>query len=327
MNEREFVERREPDWKRLHGLVQRASATPSALTGDELLEFVRLYRSTTADLATLQTESGNQAMLHFLNGLVGSAYGILYRQRRGGIIQGILNWLIAVARSVRELKPFIFAALGICVTAILFSSTVLQTTPSIREHLISPGEEALFSEWKKGEFEISTSGQQTQMTAFYAVNNPLVAIAQVTWSSATFGVFAVKNTFALGTQLGALGHEMASVGKLGFLLSSILPHGATELSGAILSSAVGMFLGWSMLRPGQKTRGKAMRDAFKVCGPVFLMCVLMMFIAAPFEAFFSFNPIFPQWLKVVVGCMVFAAWLCFWTFVGREERVGGGPAG
>lgn len=328
MNEREFVQSREPGWKRLHSLVTRASATPSTLKSEEMLELVRLYRSTSADLARLQVESGNQPMLHFLNGLVASAYGIVYRQPRKNVIQGAADWLASVARGVRELRVFMFAAIAIALLGAIFASTMLTFKPDLREHLISPGEEALFEHWKKGEFEDREATDQLSMASFYARNNPLVAIAQSTLSAASFGVFAVKNLFALGTQLGSLSWEMASVGKLGFFYSSIMPHGATELSGAILSSGVGLFIGWSMFKPGQRTRTKALKDAVKTCGPVFLMSVLMMFIAAPFEAFFSFNPAFPQWLKAVTGLVIFGAWICFWTFVGRpEDGRGVGPAG
>ena len=49
------------------------------------------------------------------------------------------------------------------------------------------------------------------------------------------------------------------------------------------------------------------------------MGMLMMYIAAPFEGFFSFNPGVPQWLKAVVGALVFSGWCAYWAFSGRNE--------
>ena len=51
MNEVLFVERREPDWKRLNFLTARADASPTNLQPEELEEFVRLYKRVSGDLA------------------------------------------------------------------------------------------------------------------------------------------------------------------------------------------------------------------------------------------------------------------------------------
>ena len=54
MNEMAFVEKREPDWKRLTFLCDRADATIKNLKPEELHEFVRLYRRVSADLALVR---------------------------------------------------------------------------------------------------------------------------------------------------------------------------------------------------------------------------------------------------------------------------------
>ncbi len=45
-----------------------------------------------------------------------------------------------------------------------------------------------------------------------------------------------------------------------------------------------------------------------------------MFIAAPIEGFFSFNPTVPGWLKVIVASISALAWALFWIGYGRREE-------
>ena len=53
----------------------------------------------------------------------------------------------------------------------------------------------------------------------------------------------------------------------------------------------------------------------------------MMFIAAPIEGFFSFNPHVPGWLKTTVAVISVIAWATFWTGFGRNPAGEGSPAG
>jgi hypothetical protein len=48
-----------------------------------------------------------------------------------------------------------------------------------------------------------------------------------------------------------------------------------------------------------------------------IMGIIMMYVAAPFEGFFSFNASVPQSAKVAMAILVFSAWCLFWYFYGR----------
>jgi len=47
--------------------------------------------------------------------------------------------------------------------------------------------------------------------------------------------------------------------------------------------------------------------------------VVMMFIAAPIEGFFSFNPAVPQGLKIAVAVIEAVVWGLFWYGFAREK--------
>jgi uncharacterized membrane protein SpoIIM required for sporulation len=196
----------------------------------------------------------------------------------------------------------------------------------LRAELVSAGEDPLFEHWKKGEFEFRSDTDNSQMLAMYATNNPMVSIMQVGLSAGSFGILGVKMGMNLGRQLGALSTDMNSVGRLGFFYSSIAAHGASELSGAFISMGAGLYLGWTLINPGRRPRGEALLIAGKDAFVLLVMSVIMMFIAAPFEAYFSFNPAFPQFTKTIVGAVVFAGWMFYWVGYARtpEEIEGGG---
>ncbi|MEQ1936195.1 MAG: hypothetical protein ABL962_20255, partial [Fimbriimonadaceae bacterium] len=91
MNEVAFVTQREPEWKRLHALCDKADVSPKNLTSEELRELISLYRKASSDLAQTRTQSGNLQLIEFLNDLVGRAYLALYRPTRPGFFKSLGN--------------------------------------------------------------------------------------------------------------------------------------------------------------------------------------------------------------------------------------------
>lgn len=317
--ESEFVERREPDWKRLAYLCDKAEVSIKSLQSSEVLELVRLYRAASTDLARLRTESTNLRMITFLNSLVVRAYSMVYRHPTKPIGAALQYALKVVAQSVRALRYFILASFLIFITAAILSWTSLATRPDLRMFLVSAQEEQLFDHWKETEFHEGSFQQSTAMWSFYATNNPRVAMMQTGTGLATGGITTLLINWRTGVQIGALSHDMNSVGRLPFLWSSLVPHGASELTGFLVGGGAGLALGWSFLVPGRRTRIRSVGEMAKKAGPVAVLAFVMMLIAAPFEAYFSFNSAFPQELKAVVGILILSAWILFWVGYGREE--------
>ncbi len=281
---------------------------------------MRLYRLTVADLAKARAESTNLDLIENLNALVVQAYAAIYRPKPRRGLSLIMEAFVFGAQAFRRQFRFIVAALFVMAFFAGLSATLLATRPDLRAHLISPGEEELFDHWKKGQFEYRSAEEAAQMWSFYASNNPVVTVVFAAGGAGTFGVYSYYGMSRTGVQLGALSYEMNTVGKLPFLLSSIAPHGASELSGAVISGGVGFLMGWTVLFPGRRNRLDALRRVSLDALALFLMAIGMMYIAAPVEGFFSFRPEVPQELKAIVGAIVFAGWCCYWVFAGRNRE-------
>ncbi|MBL8060343.1 MAG: stage II sporulation protein M [Chthonomonas sp.] len=300
-------------------LATKLEQSPTKMEAAEIDEFLRLYRQTSADLARARAETSNPELIESLNSVLGIAYSALYRRPRKGVRQTAHTVLAAGAQAFR--RQFIAILLSLLTTlgATFTAAGILHFRPDLRSYVISQEMEPLFEHWRKADFEKRTSGQNLLMSSFYASNNPRVAVTTSAIGASTLGVGSFFLLVMNGQMLGALSWDMARVGKLGFLLSSLAPHGASELSGMIVSGAAGYSLGWAVIAPGRRRRLDSLRDRGKDALVLLGMGTLMMYIAAPFEGFFSFNPGVPQWLKSIVGLLVFLGWCAYWAFYARNE--------
>ncbi|MCH7944987.1 MAG: stage II sporulation protein M [Armatimonadetes bacterium] len=320
MNEETMLKQRGPAWRRLQDLTGKAGHSFKRLTDEELEEFVRLYRQTSADLAYLTTHSSNESVVQYLNAVVGRAYSQLYREQYVPWGRRIADGMLAAAETVRRRRWYLFVAVVLFFAAAFVSAGLLSYSDDFRAFYIPPGMEENFEAWKSGEFEQRTGGESVLYTGFYASNNPGVAIVANAVSTVSFGLMTVVMMWSNGAMIGALAFEMAGVGKLGHLIVSIAPHGVTELGGIFMAAAGGFVLAAALIRPGRRSRGEALRIAGKDAFVLVVLSIVMTLLAAPIEGFLSFDPRIPDWVKAGVGVLTLAAWTAFFVGYGRNPE-------
>lgn len=319
MNEQAFVEKREKDWQKLTRLCDRADVGARRLSPAEVRELVTLYRRASTDLSTAQTKSTNLMLIDYLNDLVGRAYATLYRAPRPGILQALYEALTIAAQTVRRQRWVIAISAIFFFGTAVFTGLAIDIFPNTHDVLVPRGDRN-FEAWKSGALDERDTNQSFEMSGFYAMNNPRVAVITGAVGAGSFGFLSLYFLYMSGSQMGALGHEMASVGRLDFLLSSIFPHGVPELSGAIIAGSAGLVLAWALINPGRRSRAYALKAVGKDAVTLLVTSVILMFIAAPIEGFFSFNPHVPGAVKVAVGTIELIAWLTFWSMFGRTDE-------
>lgn len=312
MNEQSFVDKRETDWHRLSALCDRADSSMKRLSITEIRELIRLYRKVSTDLALARTKSTNIPLIAYLNDLAGRAYGILYRTPRQPFWGTILKAVGVSAQTVRRNKWFVLTSAFIFFGSAVFIFGLMNWVPAVHDKVIPPSMQPVFDSWKSGKFEQHSGSESGMMAGFYASNNPRTSIITGAMGAGSFGLVSVYLLFQNGELLGALAHEMADVGKLGFLISSIAPHGVPELSGICVAGSAGLLLGFAIINPGRRSRRAALRAVGKDAIVLLATSVILMFIAAPIEAFFSFQPFIPQWVKGCVAVVSLSAWGAFW---------------
>jgi len=323
LNETAFVDRRKADWARLGFLCDKAERSLKSLTSEEFDEFVDLYRRCSTDLALVRTKSKNLQLAEFLNDLVARAYGTLYTEPRGSIWSAFALGLALAAQTIRRRKWFVIASMTLFFGSAIWAYCVISWKPETEQAMLPPGMEQMFEPWKHGTPERSP-GESGLMTGLYLSNNPRQAVLTGAIAPATFGFGTAYLLYFNGIMIGALAKELEPYGRTGQFLIWISPHGVPELSGIIISGSAGFLIAWCMIHPGRKRRGQALRDAGKDIIVLLTTGTLMMFIAAPIEGFFSFNPRIPDYAKLAVTAISLAAWLTFWSGYGKTdaERLG-----
>lgn len=319
-NEEAFLQKRLDKWRRLDELSNRASSGPRRLTGPELVEYVRLYRQASADLAYMRTHSSNQSVVDYLNTLVARGFGNLYRHKQRSLNENIRSGLLTSAITFRQNARFILFSFAILVLGAVWGWVLVAHGSQTRRFVIPPMMEANVDYWKSGAFEAPDAQTSLAATGMYLTNNPLVALRSIGLAVGTAGIGGVMIMWQNGSILGGLSAEMQSVNKLGFLHSSIWSHGVSEIGGFIIAGAAGFVLAWALLFPGRRTRMDALADKGKQILALTITSVVMIFIAAPIEGFFSFNRMIPQPAKVVLALFSLVAYTWFFGFYGRDQE-------
>src|SRR5919202_2394076 len=149
----ELIKTRQPDWERLTALLTRVERGQlSALSEAELIEFGRLYRSATSDLALAQRDFPQHQLTLYLNQLVGRAHPLVY----GGeplVLRKLKEfYLRGFPRLYRELAPFILAASLLFYGTGLITYLVTLANPDAASYVLSPSQIILIKDgtqwWK-----------------------------------------------------------------------------------------------------------------------------------------------------------------------------------
>lgn len=320
MDEEAVLKKRVHDWVRLTELSDSAERGFKAMSGDEVLEFVRLYRRASADLSLLSTQTSNAEVIDYLNAIVSRAYGLLYRVPPVPLRKALPAAVAIAARTFRRHSWAFALSFVLFFGSAFFTYGTMNARPDLREHFVPEALEPTFKQWKAGGFEKRASGENVAMTAFYAQNNPQIGVMTNALSVASFGTITGFILWNNGAVLGALANEMSSVGKLGFLLASVAPHGVSEVGGLLVTASGGFVIAWAVINPGRRRRSDAMKAAGKDALILMLTGLTMIVIAAPIEGFFSFNPTVPIWAKVAFALCAFAAWTAYFVGYGHVRE-------
>ncbi len=311
MNVRLFVERRKERWQRFEQLLDALRwAGGAGLDRAALDELGRLYRQTAADLAYARQQGADASVVEYLNSLLGRAHGIFYRSKRGSVPNALKRFWFSFPAAVRRRHRYVWLAIALTLLGALIPFTMILANPAIAQTLVDPQWRPVFEHWKSGkQYQPGETGFASVMSSFYFVNNSRVAMLAfglgVFWTIPTVYLL-ITNGFLLGTLAG----EMYHVGKLGFLLVSIYPHGVPELGAVFLCGGAGLMLGRAMIAPGDLTRSEAVRQVAPDAFWILAGSLVLIFIAAFTEAFFSFYA-FPSWTKFLWGTVALAALLAY----------------
>lgn len=309
-----FIADHQTEWARIDQLSGLTERRTRSLTAEETVELVTLYERVSTHLADASHRFPDPSLHRRLTTSVAAAHSKIYGRRRFSVQPLVSFFSSTFPGAVWASRRFILVA-----TALLFvpavamgawlanSETALDADvpPEAREIAIEEEFEQYYSSEPAGQFATRVF-----------VNNVRVAI--LAFGAGIF--FCIGTAWVLienGLMLGRWGGVFLFAGQADRFFGLVLPHGLLELSAVVVAGGAGLRLGWSIISPGDRTRGAALADEGRRSVTIVLGLILVFGVAAVVEAFVTPSPLDTS-ARIAVGVV---AWLAFLVYV-----VSRGPA-
>lgn len=312
-----FVATHEGEWERLDELVRRRRR----LTGAEVDELVRLYQRAGTHLSRLRAGAGvaDPARSARLAALVA-------RARSAVTGAHVPSWRAVSRFAVAGFPAAVYRArwwwLGtalVSLTVAVVTAAWIARSPSVQGALLPPAE--------------ARSLVQHQFRGYYTAS-PASAFAAQVWTnnvwvaaqSLTFGILlGIPTLFVLASNsvnLGVNAGYLFAHGKAAEFFSLILPHGMLELAAVFLAAAAGLRLGWTVIDPGDRPRGRALAEEGRSTVTIALGMIVALGVSGVIEAFVTPSPL-PAWARIVIGAVAVTAFVAYCLLLGRRAALAG----
>ena len=335
MTPRQFEARYEPVWAELEQGLNAFDAgkagrrKPRRLKAGEFqtgtapvagaARVAQLYRQCCEHLALARERAYPVHLVARLEALTARAHQRIYRRHDFGVsaLRDLILWQAPAA--VRALRWHLLATVLVFVLPVLVVGIATWIDPHFALTVVDAKQVREFDHMygqQAGEHLGRTSGDDWQMFGFYIMNNVGVSFR----CFAAGLVLGIGSLFLVGYNgllLGAVAGLLVTRGDSERFFSFVVTHSAFELTAIVLSGAAGLKLGHAVLAPGRLTRTQALMRAARETSPVVFCFVVMLFIAAAIEAFWSSAGWIAPGVKYVVGG---GCWALVFAYLGLQGK-------
>jgi len=301
MNIERWVARREPNWKQLTELLNRAEKRGlRSLSAYEIQHLASLYRSVSADLARARTHQVSNLIVQDLQSLTARGYNQVYqgsRRQEWQAVWDFYRW--GFPETVQQTAGYIATAIALFLVGALVAWWFAWRDPAFLP-LIVPAN--IISQVRdQGELWTgSIVGIEPFASSSIMINNIRVCFTAIA-GGATAGILTTYILLLNGALIGAIGTLVAQ-GNLAFpFWAFVFPHGSLELPAIFMAGGSGLLLGRAILFPGRYRRMDALKVYGQQAARLVYGIVPLLVVAGIIEGFFSPNPVVPDAAKYLVG--------------------------
>ncbi|HEY4226676.1 MAG TPA: stage II sporulation protein M [Pseudolysinimonas sp.] len=301
------------EWDRLAATSR--SAPRSGATADELID---LYQSGSTELSTLATTVGSS--------VAGDRLSLALSRAR-------LRFTGTPANPLRQATVFFSLQLPAALYRIRWLTLVVAAVTAVIAAVyavwILNDPQALASLGSREELKDFVDNQ---FVNYYSDNSPGGFTAEVWTHNAELagvaviggitGVVPLALLISNAQNLGVDAAVMAEFGKLPTFFLYIAPHGQLELYSLFTSLAAGLFIFWSWIAPGARTRRQALAEDGRAFFAIVFGLVLSLLCSGIIEGVVTRQP-WPWPVKIGIGTVALAAFLVYqWVAGRRAHRLG-----
>ena len=310
-----YVAAHRGDWARLDHLVQRRRK----LTGDEVDELVGLYQRTATHLSALRSGGHDPALVAQLSTRVARARAAVTGSSAPAWSTVTTFALVSFPAMAYRARWWWAATAGGSVLVGVLLGWWVARSPAIQAALLPRAEVRQLVNHQFQHYYSEYAA--TSFAAKVWTNNVWVAA-----QSLVFGVLLGLPTlwvlFTNAANAGVEGGLMVAHGKGGLFFVLILPHGMLELSAVFLAAATGLRLGWCIIDPGPRPRGRALAEEGRSSLTIALGLIVVLLVSGVIEAFVTPSPL-PAWARLAIGAIAEAAFLYYVLRFGRRAVAAG----
>lgn len=282
-----------------------AERHPERLSAEDVDELVRGYQRVSSHLSTARTVYMDPPLSARLTALVGRAHAVVYgtRPRTWSAIVGFVMEVFPAA--VWHLRRPILAATALFTVTAVAVGTWVALSPSAAAAVAPP---EVLRRYIEQDFAGYYSAQPAgQFAALVFTNNARVGIV----AFATGIAFCVPTALVLlvnGANIGVAGGLFHAAGEAPLFYGLILPHGLLELTAVFVAGGTGLHLGWTLIAPGDRTRGEAVAEEGQRAIVVVIGLVGVFLAAGLIEALVTPSGL-PTAARVAIGVVALLAFL------------------
>jgi uncharacterized membrane protein SpoIIM required for sporulation len=311
-----FIGKYRPEWQRLETACAQGPRGLAKSGGEGIAEARRLYLRASAHLAEARTTYGDPQLDAYLNLVVSRAHAALYGAEPKSLRNLAATMGVRFRSSVRRSAPFIFIAAAFLVTISLAMTLWVASSRDAQAGLLpSFAREAIR---RAGGHRADIGVPPSALSTLILVNNVQVAFLAFA-TGIGLGIGTLYILVQNGTLLGALAGGYAAAGKSWTFWSLVLPHGLLEMTAVCIAAGAGLRLGWSLVDPGDRSRGVSLAEAARDCVMIVIGVIPAFGVAALIEGFVTGRTGVPA-LEVALGVVVAGGYIALLVGPRRYRR-------
>jgi uncharacterized membrane protein SpoIIM required for sporulation len=280
-----------------------------------------LYRRACEHLALARARAYPRYMIDKLERITADAHQIIYQRREFGVQRAWRAIAYDFPRAVRAHSGYVWLSAALLYVPMFLVGWLVYERPDLILSIVD-GEtvahmEQSYSDSAEALGSIRGPDENWYMFGYYIFHNVGISF-QCFAGGLVAGVGSILALLFNGAVIGAIAGYLTERGYSSNFYSFVVTHGAFELTAIVLSGATGLRIGHSLLAPGRATRLQSLVTACRECMPIIFGFVVMLFIAAAIEAFWSSARWLPLPVKYSVAAVCWISVLLYLTLQGRR---------
>jgi uncharacterized membrane protein SpoIIM required for sporulation len=302
-----FVAVRSPRWERLRRLLRQRR-----LTGADADELVALYQSAATDLSRVRSAAPDPTVVDRLSGLLARARATVAGAHEPAWADMLRFFAVSLPAAFYRVRWWTVGAMVVFVAVAVVTGWWTATNPDVLAQLGTPSQRERYAT-EMFEAYYST-GPASDFASVVWTNNAWIAARAIALGFTGIGPVYLLVVNAVG--VGQAGGMLAEFDLLPLFFGLILPHGLMELTAIFVACGAGFKLFTVLVRPGARTRGRAMAEEGRALFTVALGLVVVLAVSAVVEAFVTPQP-WPAGVRIAIGALVLAGYWVYTIVLGR----------